>query len=107
MKPRILVVLALALLLAPAAFAKNGALALIPNDAVTVGVVRLDQMRTSPLSGMLFQHTDQVTAHGDGEKFLAEAGLQPSKDVDMVVVSTSPRTNLGTDADVLIAAEGR
>lgn len=107
MKPRTLVVLAMVLALAPAAFAKNGALSLIPNDAVTVGVVKLADMRTSPLSGMLFQHTDQVTTHGDAEKFLTEAGLQPSKDVDVVVVSTSPRTNLGNEADVLIAAEGR
>lgn len=107
MKPRTLAVLALALVLAPAAFAKNGALSLIPNDAVTVGVVKLAEMRSSPLSGMLFQHTDDVTTHGDAEKFLTDAGLQPSKDVDMVVVATSPRTNLGTDADVLIAAEGR
>ncbi len=33
--------------------------------------------------------------------------MQPTKDVDLVVVATSPQTNLGTDANVLIAAEGR
>src|SRR5512135_3312210 len=98
MKPRTLVVLAIALALAPAAFARNGALALIPNDSVTVGVVHLDQLRSSPLSGMLFQRTDQVTSHGDAERFLADAGLQPSKDIDVVVVATSPRTNLGGEA---------
>ena len=36
-----------------------------------------------------------------------DAGLQPTKDVDVVVFATSPRTNLGSDADFLIAADGR
>src|SRR5512140_2499220 len=107
MKTRALAALALTLALAPAAFAKSDALSLIPNDAVTVGVVRLADMRTSPLSSMLFQQTDKVTTNGDAERFLTEAGLQPSKDVDVVVVATSPRTNLGAEANVLVAAEGR
>ncbi len=107
MRNRALVALTLSLALAPAAFAKNGALSLIPNDAVTVGVVHLADMRTSPLSSMLFQHTDSVTSNGDAARFLNDAGLQPSKDVDLVVVATSPRANLGTEATVLIAAEGR
>jgi hypothetical protein len=96
-----------ALLFALPLFAKNDALSLVPNDAVTVGVVRLADLRTSPLSATLFKQTDSVTSNGDAQRFLTEAGLQPSKDVDVLVVSTSPQTNLGSKADVLVAADGR
>lgn len=106
MKKAVVVSAALALM-ATAGFAKTGALSLVPNDAATVGVVRLADMRSSPLSSALFQQTDKITADGDAEKFLREAGLQPTRDVDVVVVSTRARTNLGSDGQVLIAAEGR
>ena len=96
-----------ALALAIPAFAKTDALSLIPNDAVTVGVVRVADMRSSPLSAALFQQTDKVSSNGDAERFLREAGLQPSRDIDVVVVSTSPQTALGHDADVLVAVDGR
>jgi hypothetical protein len=98
---------ALALALAPAAFAKNDAMSLVPNNAVSVGVVRLNDMRSSPLSAALFAQTAHVSSDGDAEKFLADAGLQPTKDVDVVVFATSPHTNLGSEADFLIAADGR
>jgi hypothetical protein len=107
MKSRSFLTLALALALAPAAFALPDSLALIPNDAVTVGVVRLDRMRSSGLSSMLFQQTDKITTNGEADRFLADAGLLPSKDIDVLVVSTVPRSNLGGDANVLIAADGR
>jgi hypothetical protein len=106
MRKTILAVAAV-LLLAPAAFAKSGALGLVPNDAVSVGVVRIAEMRSSPLSAALFQQTDKITTDGDAAKFLSDAGLQPSRDIDVLVVATSPRTALGTEADVLVAAEGR
>ncbi len=96
-----------ALALAIPAFAKTDALSLIPNDAVTVGVVKLAEMRSSPLSATLFQQTDKVSTNGDAEKFLREAGLQPTRDIDVLVVATTLRTPLGHDADVLIAADGR
>lgn len=107
MKKHFVSVAVLALALAPAVFAKNDAMSLIPNDAVSVGVVRLNDMRSSPLSAALFAQTAQVSSDGDAQKFLAEAGLQPSKDVDLVVFATSPRANLGSEADFLIAADGR
>jgi hypothetical protein len=107
MKRQFVAVAIVALALAPAAFAKNDALSLIPNDAVSVGVVRLADMRSSPLSAALFTQTAHISDAGDAEKFLSEAGLQPSKDVDVVVFATSPRTALGNDADFLIAADGR
>lgn len=105
---RSLKALALGLTLAAVpAFAKNDALSLVPTNAVTVGVVKLREMRTSPLSSVLFQHADSISADGDAARFLNDAGLEPSKDVDVLMVATYPRTNLGTEADVLIAADGR
>ena len=95
------------LLVTTAAFAKTDAFSLIPSDAVTVGVVRINQIRTSPLAAMLFEHTDHVSANGEAEQFLNEAGLDPAKDVDVVVVATSPRTALGREADIVVLADGR
>ena len=107
MKLRHLIAVAL-LLVAPMALAvTNGAMSLIPRDAVSVGVVHISDMRSSPLSSMLFQQTDKMSANGDAERFLMEAGLKPSKDVDLLVVSVSPKSALGTESKVLVAAEGR
>lgn len=89
------------------ALAKDDALSLVPANAVTVGMVKLSDMRTSPLSGVLFQHTDKFSADGDAAKFIAEAGIDPTRDIDTLVVATNPRTSLGTEADVLVVAEGR
>ncbi len=107
MKRQFVALAILALALAPAAFAKTDAMSLIPNDSVSVGVVRLVDMRSSPLSAALFAQTAHITNDGDSAKFLSESGLQPTKDVDVVVFATSPRTNLGSEADFLIAADGR
>ena len=104
---RTAVVLMIVAALALPVFAKDDALSLVPANAVTVGMVKLGEMRSSPLSGILFQHTDKMTTDSEAAKFLAEAGLSPAKDVDVVVVATSPRTNLGSEADVLVIAEGR
>jgi hypothetical protein len=102
-----LLALAAATLLALPALAKTDAQSLIPTDAVTVGVVHLDEMRSSPLSGALFQQTDKITADGDAAQFLLDAGLKPSQDIDVVVVATTLKTSLGKDTDVVIAADGR
>jgi hypothetical protein len=99
--------LALAALVALPALAKTDALSLIPNDAVSVGVVRVADLRTSPLSSTLFEQTDKVSTNGEADRFLSDAGLDPAKDVDVVVVSMSPRTNFGSEAEVLVAADGR
>jgi hypothetical protein len=99
----LLAVLALAL----PALAADDAMSLVPANAVTVGVVKLADLRTSPLSSMLLQHTDKMSTDGEAAKFIAETGLSPLKDIDVLVVATAPRTNLGTEADVLVMAEGR
>jgi len=105
---RHLLLSAAVLLVALPLFAKNDALSLIPNDAVTVGVVKLADLRQSPLATTLFKQTDAVSSNGDAEKFLEDAGLQPSKDIDVLVVSTSAKSNLGSgEAEVLVAADGR
>ncbi|HYR27936.1 MAG TPA: hypothetical protein VEU30_05690 [Thermoanaerobaculia bacterium] len=88
-------------------FAKDDALSLVPANAVTVGMVKLGQMRTSPLSSVLFEHTDKMSTDGEAQRFIAETGLSPAKDIDVLVVATSPRTNLGSEADVVVFAEGR
>lgn len=93
--------------LAMPAMAKDEALSLVPANAVSVGMVKLADMRTSPLSSLLFEHTDKMSSDGEAERFLTEAGLSPAKDVDVLVVATSPRTNLGSEADVVVIAEGR
>lgn len=98
---------ALVAALALPVLAADDALNLVPANAVTVGMVKLSDMRTSPLSSMLFQHTDKMSTDGEAEKFLLDAGLSPTKDIDTLVVSTTPRTTLGSEADVLVIAEGR
>src|SRR5216684_4547852 len=107
MKKQFVSLAVLVLALAPAAFAKNDAMSLIPNDSVSVGVVRLNDMRSSSLSAALFAQTAHISNDDDAVVFLRDAGLQPTKDVDVVVFATSPRTNLGSEADFLIAADGR
>jgi hypothetical protein len=103
---RSLVLLAVALIAIPA-LAKDDALSLVPANAVTVGMVKLAELRSSPLSSMLFQHTDRMTSDGEAARFLTDAGLSPAEDVDVLVVATSPLRTLGSESDVLIIAEGR
>lgn len=104
---RNLAALAVAATLALPATAKDDALSLVPADAVTLGMVRLADMRTSPLSSVLFEHVDRMSMDGEAERFLLEAGIQPLHDVDVVVVATSPRTTLGFEPNLLVIAEGR
>jgi hypothetical protein len=88
-------------------FAKDEALSLVPANAVTVGMVKLAEIRTSPLSGLLFEHMDKMSSDGEAEKFLTEAGLSPLKDIDVLVVATYGRTALGSEPEVVVIAEGR
>lgn len=100
------VLLTLAAMTSPAT-AGDDALSLVPANAVTVGMVRLAEMRTSPLSSLLFEHIDRMSTDGEAEKFLLEAGLRPLQDVDVLVVATSARTTLGSEPNILAVAEGR
>lgn len=104
---RSLAVFAVVAIAAIPAFAGSGALSLVPTDAVTVGVVKFNELRSSPLSSTLFQQTDKFGSNGDAAEFIRETGLDPTKDIDVLVVATSPRTTLGSEAEVLVVAEGR
>ncbi len=104
---RTAVLLAALVVSAAPVMAAGGAMALVPADAVTVGVVKFDELRSSPLMSTLFQQTDKFGGNGDAADFLREAGLEPTKDIDLLVVATSPRTSLGSEADVIVLAEGR
>jgi hypothetical protein len=105
---RIIPLLAVVVLaLTQSASAAVDALSLVPADAITVGSVRFVDLRTSSIARMLFTETDKIGTDGDADRFLKDAGLQPSKDIDVLVVATSPTTSLGGDVKVLIAADGR
>ena len=93
--------------LALPATAQDDALSLVPADAVSVGMLQLAELRSSPLSAFFFQHIDRMSTNGEGGRLLLEAGLRPLQDVDALVVATSPRNSVGTEADVLVIAEGR
>jgi len=101
-------VLASALTLAASsALASGGAMSLIPADAVSVGVVRVADLRSSPLSSTLFQHADRFGSNGEAEQFLTDAGLDLAKDIDVLVVATSPTSRLGSEGEVVVLADGR
>ncbi|HUP43967.1 MAG TPA: hypothetical protein VM779_00500 [Thermoanaerobaculia bacterium] len=95
------------ILVATSALASGGAVSLIPSDAVSVGVVRVADLRTSPLSSTLFQHADRFGSNGEAEDFLNDAGLDLAKDIDVLVIATAPTTRLGSDAEVVVIADGR
>lgn len=102
--------LALAVLFAfalarPAAAARptDDALSLVPPDAVTAGMLRVADLRTSPLAARFFSDFDRTTVDGDAARFLAEARLHPIDDVDLVVFAA---TN-GGKGKALVAFEGR
>lgn len=79
--------LSLVLVSPAAAGGAEEALYWVPADAVSVGLVRIDALRTSPLSPRLFEETDEIAADGDAAKFLEETGLRPKQDVDLMVVA--------------------
>lgn len=89
----------------PAAAARptNDALALVPPDSVTAGMLRVADLRTSPLAARFFADFDHATVDGDAAKFLAETHLRPIEDVDLVVFAAG----VGGKGKGLVAFEGR
>jgi hypothetical protein len=83
----------------------DDALALVPPDAASVGMVRLSDLRTSPLSSKLFSECDHMTVDGDAARFLEETRLNPKEDVDTVVVAGSPKNDQSGSG--LVIFEGR
>jgi hypothetical protein len=78
----------------------------VPSDAVAVGQVRFDRLKSSSVSAGLFHETDAVSADGKAARFLADAGLDPKKDVDSAVFSLTSAGGTG-EAGPLVVFEGR
>jgi hypothetical protein len=85
----------------------NEALSLIPADAVSVGVVHFDALRTSALAGKLFAETDEMTVDGEAAKFLNETGLRPKQDLDLMVFAALASATGRPGCDALVVFEGR
>jgi hypothetical protein len=90
-----------------AAAGSDEALALVPPEAVSIGAVHLDLLRASPLAARLFAETDELTVEGDAAKFLAETGLKPKQDVDVVVVAGLFSSTVHGASDGVVFFEGR
>jgi hypothetical protein len=102
------VALAVAGFAAPtSAAASDEALALVPPDVASVGVIHLDALRESPFAARLFSDTDQLATDGDAAKFLAETGLRPKQDVDVVIVAGLASNRVHGPQDGLVIFEGR
>jgi hypothetical protein len=101
--------LALALLLAlpavSAAEASRDALAFVPENATTVGFVRMADLRSNPFQLRVFEETDRLSSNGDAARFLEEAGLNLREDVDAVVACTTSAD--GQRGQTLVFFEGR
>jgi hypothetical protein len=83
-------------------------LALVPASAGTVGVIRWNELRSSPLGPKIFSSMDKISTDGDAARFLEETGLTPLEDIDTVIVAMSPGGHPGPgDDDGLVIFEGR
>jgi hypothetical protein len=97
--------LALALA-APVAAASDDALSLVPPDAAAAGMIRVADLRSSPLFDKVFAETDRISGDADAARFLEEVRLNPKLDVDVVVFAGSPKTAPGGGSG-FAAFEGR
>lgn len=107
--PRLVSAAALGLLLAASALAvrrTEDALALVPADAATVGVIHWNVLRESPLGARVFSQMDGVSTDGDAARFLRETGLTPREDIDTIVLAMS-RSGADASGDALVLFEGR
>jgi len=110
---RVLPRLALTLLLAAVSAAPALAvrrtedpLALVPANAVTVGVIHWNELRSSPLGSKVFSDVDHLSGDGDATRFLAETGLTPREDIDTIVIAMSYGEG-GSRESGLVLFEGR
>lgn len=81
-------------------------LSLVPPDAVSVAMVRVDDMRRSPIAQHLFERMRTAHPDADAERLLREAGLRPAEDVDTLLVTLSPSGSPGYPR-ALVVADGR
>jgi len=90
-----------------AAAASDDALSLVPPDAAAAGMIRVADLRTSPLFDRIFSETDRISGDADAARFLEEVRLNPRQDVDVVVFAGSPRTAGPGGGSAFAAFEGR
>lgn len=108
MNPRRVLILFALLLITVSAFAGTEEMfSLVPADSVTVGVVRVDQLRSGQFGGMLFEETSDITTDGEAMLFLQESGLNPMTDVDTVLFAMLPREGAPEQGELLLLIEGR
>lgn len=106
-KGMFLAAIATSLIAIPAAAGvEDRLLSIVPSDAATVGMLRLDDVRRGPLGSRLFDDMNNAGSDGELGRFLEEAGLRPREDVDALVFASTPRGLTG-EADFLVAALGR
>lgn len=102
-------VAALAVLMVPAvthASTESRLLSLVPPDAISVAMVRVDDMRRSPIAQGVFAKMRAGSTDAEAERLLREAGLDPTRDVDAIVVTMSPSA-YPERPRLLVAASGR
>lgn len=105
MKRSVVAVLALMLAL-PAVAGTNEMLAIVPSDAVSVGVVRIDQLKAGQFGSLLFEHNSDITTDGEAMMFLQEAGLDPMSDVSALLFAMLPSEESPEDGELLFLVEG-
>lgn len=105
MRRRALALLLAAAVVPVAAAPPDDALRLVPPDAASAGVVHVTDLRTSPFFDRIFSEMDRISCDAEAARFLAETGLHPRQDIDLVVFAGSP----GSDGAgwALVVFEGR
>ena len=89
---KVALVAAMAVVMIPAvthASTEDRLLSLVPPDAISVAMVRVDDMRRSPVAQSVFAKMRSGSPDGEAERLLREAGLDPARDVDALVVTMS------------------
>jgi hypothetical protein len=81
-------------------------LSLVPTDAVSVGMLGVDDMRRSATVQTILRKIGPASLDLEAERLLRQAGLNPAEDVDVVMVAFSPSTS-GDRPRVIVAASGR
>lgn len=105
---RILALFAALLLASSGAMAgSNDALALIPSNAVSLGMVRISEIRSSPILGHLISEMSRVTVDGEADRFFRETGLRPTDDIDTMMCALLPAETLSEEGRILCVFQGR
>lgn len=82
-------------------------LTIVPVDAASVGMVRVDALRAGTLTSRLFAETDKLSMDGEAYELLKETGLKLTEDIDAVVFAMSPSAAGTQKPEMLVAASGR